>query len=438
MPPRLLYADASGTIFDHPELLLAGSRAGALALVDDIDCIPLPEGSELFLLPGRLPIGAKPDGQFITLTHDPLQEGEVSAVAAFMAPAHTSVYSAAYATQPGAPRLPLFAYTAVGFSRGRMVAAGLRVDPDPRQDQASFAHPERLRAKANKLGRRFAHNRLMRHLSQCALTHCCPAARNLMLGRWEAPLPTATTCNAACLGCISWQPEGTFPVTQPRMTFTPSPEEVAEVGCFHLQQGRRPLLSFGQGCEGEPLTNGQLLLDSLRLMRRSFPRSTINLNSNGSRPEVLAELMAAGLSSVRISLNSLLPDRHAAYYRPMGWSLAEALRSLKIVKEKGGFTSINLLCLPGVNDQEQEVEALYKLVANGWVDLIQWRNLNIDPEYYLQALAIKPQESRRPLGLAQLMVDLKRRFPALRHGYFNPRLGEGSVAEPYLTPGPRQ
>jgi pyruvate-formate lyase-activating enzyme len=246
-----------------------------------------------------------------------------------------------------------------------------------------------------------------------------------MLGRWEAPLPTSVACNASCLGCISWQPEGTFPVTQQRMTFTPSPEEVAEVGCFHLQHARQAMVSFGQGCEGEPLTNPELLLHSIRLMRQHFPRHTINLNSNGSRPEVLAELMAAGLSSVRISLNSLLTERHAAYYRPMGWTLAEALRSLKIVKENGGFTSINLLCLPGVNDQPQEAEALFKLVETGWVDFIQWRNLIIDPEYYLQALGITAEENsgRRPWGLAELMVRLKRRFPGLRHGYFNPRLG---------------
>jgi pyruvate-formate lyase-activating enzyme len=183
------------------------------------------------------------------------------------------------------------------------------------------------------------------------------------------------------------------------------------------------MVSFGQGCEGEPLTNGQLLLESIRLMRSRFPRATINLNSNGSQPEVMEALMAAGLSSARISLNSLLPERHAAYYRPAGWSLQEALACLRVVKGKGGFTSLNLLSLPGVNDQEQEIQALIRIIEKGWVDFIQWRNLNIDPDYYLQSLGIKTGENApRSPGIAELITTLKRRFPKLGHGYFNPRL----------------
>jgi pyruvate-formate lyase-activating enzyme len=437
MPPRLLYADARGNIFDHPKLFLAGSQAGVWRPVADMDCIPLPEGSEVFLLPGRLPVARDGEGGFTVLSRDQVDGGPVSAVAAFMAPAHASLFSAAYATQPGAPRLPLFAYTALGFSRGKMVAAGIRVDPDPRQDQAAFNHPRRIESSARKLLKRFPHNRLARHLAACALTSCCPAARNLMLGRWEAPLPVAEACNARCLGCISFQPEGIVSPTQQRIAFTPSAEEVAEIGCFHLGNARQAMVSFGQGCEGEPLTNDQLLLESIRLMRGRFPRATINLNSNGSRPEVMEALMAAGLSSARISLNSLLPERHAAYYRPSGWSLEDALACLKTVKAKGGFTSLNLLSLPGVNDQEQEIRALIRIIENGWVDFIQWRNLNIDPEYYLQTLDIKAgEDAPRSLGIAELITALKRRFPNLGHGYFNPRLeGRANPLSPAVPSG---
>ena len=36
-----------------------------------------------------------------------------------------------------------------------------------------------------------ARNRLFRHLETCALTYGCPAAKNLFLCRYEAPLPTS-------------------------------------------------------------------------------------------------------------------------------------------------------------------------------------------------------------------------------------------------------
>lgn len=420
MPPYMLYADKAGNIFDHPELLMLGSACGLVQAVDEVDSIPLPEGSELFLLPGRLPMGMDRRGRIVTLEEDPLDGGPVCAVATFMAPAHTAIFNPAYQTTANAPTLPLFAYTAAGFLRDRMVVAGLRVDPSNRQDCTNFPSPERIATNARKLLKRYAHNRLWQHLGGCALTNCCPAARNLMLGRFEAPLPVSQHCNADCLGCISLQPEGLFPVTQPRIGFVPSAEEVAEVACHHLASGRQAMVSFGQGCEGEPLMEGQVLKDSIRLIRKQFPSSTININTNGSLPAVLEELMGAGLSSVRVSLNSLRQDRHAAYYRPKGWDLEDALQSLRTVKAKGGFTSINLLCMPGMTDQPDETEPLIKTIEKGLVDFIQWRNLNIDPEIYIERLALKTPAKH--FGMDKLIRMLKKRFPKLGHGYFNPVL----------------
>ena len=129
---RLLYADQDGNILDHPGLGLAGSAGGRWETVDEAQCIPLPPGSDLFLLPGRRPVGMNPEGGFEVVSADPGGgDGPVSAVAAFLAPAHTATLWAAYERQPDAPNLPLFAYAAVGFARGRMVTTALRVDPLP-------------------------------------------------------------------------------------------------------------------------------------------------------------------------------------------------------------------------------------------------------------------------------------------------------------------
>jgi pyruvate-formate lyase-activating enzyme len=93
-----------------------------------------------------------------------------------------------------------------------------------------------------------------------------------------------------------------------------------------------------------------------------------------------------------------------------------------VVKQAGGFASINLLTLPGVTDRPEEVEALFRLVEETRLDLIQWRNLNLDPEAYLAELGLDPPE--QSMGIAQLIAELKRRFPRLRHGYFNPMVTE--------------
>ena len=126
----MLYADQDGNIFDLPGLGLVGSAGGGWEPVSRQDCIPLPEGSELFLLPGRLPVGLGEGGRFEVLRNEPgTAQRSVTAVAAFMAPAHTALFNVAYEMTSSAPNLPLFAYTAVGFYKGEFVVPARRVDP---------------------------------------------------------------------------------------------------------------------------------------------------------------------------------------------------------------------------------------------------------------------------------------------------------------------
>ena len=96
-------------------------------------------------------------------------------------------------------------------------------------------------------------NRLRNHLENCALTYGCPAGKNFFLGRYEAPLPTAKQCNAHCMGCLSLQKDSDIPHSQDRIAFTPSPREIAEVALAHIRRVPKSVVSFGQGCEGDPL-----------------------------------------------------------------------------------------------------------------------------------------------------------------------------------------
>jgi pyruvate-formate lyase-activating enzyme len=422
--PRLLYADAGGRILDCPELEAIGAAAGRWRRLPDGEWLGLPSGSELFLLPERLPVGYNPrSGSFQVLDRDPRDGGPVSAVAAFLAPAYTQLASAAYVRAGEAPPLPLFAYTAAGWDAEGFVAAGLRVDPDPRQDFERFDPDEVARRTRQRLAREPG-NRLLQHLGRCSLEYGCPAARNLFLGRWEAPLPTSPTCNARCLGCISLQERSGVCATQERIDFVPTVEEVCGVAVPHLERAPRAVASFGQGCEGEPLMQWRLLEQSARRVRRATARGTLNLNTNASLGEPLTRLRDAGLDSIRVSLNSCRPLYYRRYYRPRGYELPDVRRAAAGFKAAGGFVSLNYFVLPGFTDEPQELEALCAFLGESGADLIQLRNLNIDPEWYLSGIGHAPEEE--PLGILAWLALLRKRFPSLAFGYYNPCLDPGA------------
>lgn len=137
--PCLVVADSQGRIMDFPELQMAGMSNGAFYRPEPEDLIALPHGSELFALPGRLPVGWDQEtDEPVLLSENPHDHGPVQAVAAFMAPAHTAIYSSAYQSEPGAPTLPLFAYTAVGWYRDRFWVSAFRSDQDRRQDADQY------------------------------------------------------------------------------------------------------------------------------------------------------------------------------------------------------------------------------------------------------------------------------------------------------------
>jgi pyruvate-formate lyase-activating enzyme len=419
--PALVYADAEGHILDWPALEMAGAGGGEWQRPHFSELVPLPEGSELFLLPDRLPVGFNSAlRRFEPLAADPFSPGKpVRAVAAFISPAYTHLYSPAYRTRSGAPLLPLFAYTAVGWLNGNFVVPAVRIDSDRRQDFCNFD----LKLIERNARRRMSaerENRLVQHLGKCALTYGCPAAKNLFMNRWEAPLPSSPECNARCIGCISLQESTGLSATQDRIDFVPTPEEISAVAVPHLQEAQRAVVSFGQGCEGEPLLQAKTLEAAIRMIRGATSRGTINLNTNGSLPEAVEKLCRAGLQSIRVSMNSARPEYYQKYFRPKGFSFEDARRSISVVKANGGFASINYFVLPGFTDQESEWLCLKKLIAETGLDLIQMRNLNIDPEWYLDIL--KPDLREKKLGMSRLLSMIRQDFPHVRLGYFNPPL----------------
>jgi hypothetical protein len=50
--------------------------------------------------------------------------------------------------------------------------------------------------------------------------------------------------------------------------------------------------------------------------------------------------------------------------------------------------------------------------------MIQWRNFNIDPDWYLGKIGVA--DTGECLGVNQLQQLIREEFPALKFGYFNP------------------
>jgi hypothetical protein len=426
----MAYCDAEGRIYDHPELEMLGWDGECWRPVSLDEVIPLPEGSDLFTLPGRRPAGLDATTEEVVVWDEP----GVFAASVFLAPAYLRLLLPAYETLTDAPGLPLYAYSAVGILDGELVAAAIRVDPDVRQDPFRFDIEE---VAAGVAERRKAEpsNRVLQHLTRCALEYHCRAAQNFFLGRFEAPLPAAPTCNAYCVGCISLQDPNAgdelAPASHDRIAFEPSHEELASVAVGHIERvGEDAVVSFGQGCEGEPLSEGDALIRTVEAIRLQTAEGVINLNSNASKPDVVEALCVAGLNSLRISTNSARSDVYAAYYRPKGYTLEDVQESGRVVKRHGGYVMLNYFIFPGVTDTREELEALSAWLSRDSIDMVQLRNLNIDPELYLDLLT-PVGGTGEAIGIVPWLAEISRRHPNLRFGYFNPasRLFD---AEPHL------
>ena len=199
------------------------------------------------------------------------------------------------------------------------------------------------------------------------------------------------------------------------------------------------MVSFGQGCEGEPLTRWKEIARAIRLIRSRTRRGSIHANTNGSLPEALGELIAAGLDSIRVSLNSASPDLYGAYYRPTGYGLEDVVRSIRLARRRGVYVALNLLTFPGVTDRAGETERLCRLVASTGVDQVQTRPLAIDPDLYMEHRA-RPRGGRASRsGSRRSSGALRRARPGLVGGQLLPRARgarpPGGRAGGTMTPG---
>ncbi|HWI40184.1 MAG TPA: radical SAM protein, partial [Verrucomicrobiae bacterium] len=402
-----------------PHLCMAGMNGTESVLPDDVELIPLPEGSRLFTIPDTPPVAWDArQGKFLTV--ETVREGTrrvpVQAVSAFMAPGYVRTLLPACDYRRKKVHLPLWSYTAVGWDeeRERFVVAASRVDTNDNWNPCNYDDRE-LDPLVRKRLKEMPENRLLEQLARCAVDYHCFAAKNLFFRRWEAPLPISPGCNSRCLGCISLQPSDCCPSNHERISFVPTPEEIVQLALPHLQEAPQAIVSFGQGCEGDPIMHADTAAEAVRRLRAATSRGTVNFNTNGSFPDRIDLLCDAGMDSFRFSMNSVREEVYDRYYRPVGYRFADVTESARRAKRAGRFTMINYLVSPGVSDHPEEVEALLGFIADTGIDMIQMRNLSIDPQFYNQRMGVQG----KGIGMYRMLQRVKKEFPRIQYGYFN-------------------
>jgi pyruvate-formate lyase-activating enzyme len=416
--PFMLYADSKGRIFDHPRYRMAGFSGNAPAPLEEGDLIPMPEFSKLFFIPYCPPVGLDPE----TAKYRTVPKVKVNGVtekcygvAAFLEPGIVRTHLPAADYTPKNYVLPMWAYTAVGFREGRYWAAGFRIEYNPKWDPRHYDDRELVSA-IRDYRKRHRQGPLLEHLFMCATNNHCFAAKNLFLRRWEAPLPVSRGCNSECLGCLSLQKDPSCTASHQRISFRPTVKEIVSLAVRHLDQAEEAIVSFGQGCEGEPLTEHELIAESIRKIRERTSEGTINLNTNGSWPDRVRRIAESGLDSIRISVNSARRDLYHAYYRPRGYDFDEVVSSIELSRKMGLYTMINYLVFPGITDQEEEIKALIGLIRKTGLNFVHLKNLCIDPQLYVEKM---PKGRSKAVGMQKMVSLLKQEFPKLELGYFN-------------------
>ena len=401
-----VYAAADGTILDAPGLMGMGRTGEENVPLTPEDIIPLPGGADLMLLPDRLAVGQTAEGEALPI--------EGLAVAAILPAGYTRLFLPAYVREERAERLPLYGYTAVVVCRDKLCCAAVYTDENDKWDPVHYNTRE-LAKLVKRTKKELKGNRIVEQVGGCSLNwHCC-TAQNLFYRRWECGIPTSPACNANCIGCISLQPAECCPSPQERIHFRPTPEEIAEVGIYHLSVAPDAIISFGQGCEGEPSLAADRIAEGIKRIRAKTKRGQINMNSNAGWTEGIKTIVDAGLDTIRVSIISARDESYDAYYRA-SYHLADVRASIRYALDHGVYVSLNLLYFPGFNDREEELAAWQAFFRELPVQMIQVRNLNIDPDAFL---AVMPKAKGKAVGTKRFLKVLSDEFPQLVIGSFS-------------------
>ncbi|WP_156204769.1 radical SAM protein [Candidatus Syntrophocurvum alkaliphilum] len=408
-----LFANMRGELYENKKFKMLGQTGTSWVEPEKEEMIPLPKGASIVAIPSFIPIGLVNDEiSYYDINPENPQE-KITAVAALLPQGFTRTLLPACVSPNKNNRLPLFGYSAVGFKNDNIYVAAVKTD-EHRKWHPVYYNTDGLPAKISKKLKKFPNNRILRQLARCSLEYSCFTAQNIFYQRWEGGIPTMTSCNANCIGCIS-ESHTSSTSPQNRIDFIPEVEEVVDIGLEHLENAQEAIISFGQGCEGEPSLNAKKLSETIKIIRQNTNKGTINMNTNAGYTEGIKMLSDAGLDSIRVTVFSLNEKHYNIYHQPINYSFYDVEESIKYALDSGLKVSINLLTFPGFTDRDEEIEFLLEFLNRYQIDMIQLRNLNIDANELLQRFTADSDI----LGIDNFINILKKEMPDVKIGSYS-------------------
>lgn len=409
-----MYANERDELREYPGYGMLGRSGNNWVCPEEYEMIPLPKGASLIRVPGSLPVGVNCKEEPECLQFSPFNSEErVFAVAALLPQGFTRTLLPAGVKRNYKQELPLFGYAAVGFKDEKIYVAAVQTD-EYRKWHPTYYNTEGLPKKIQNMLNLYPENQILRQLAKCSLEYSCFTAQNIFYRRWEGGIPTMASCNARCIGCISESHAG-VDSPQNRINYQPSVQEIVEIGLEHLKNAKDAIISFGQGCEGEPSLNDKNISAAISQIRTSCNRGTININTNAGYTPGIKRIVDAGLDAMRVTVFSFHESSYNVYHRPCNYRLDDVRKSIWYAKERGVRVAVNLLTIPGFTDTQEEIDALLNFIHHNPVDMIQIRNLNIDPDVLFKLFP----NLGEAVGICNLLAILNEECPGVQLGSYS-------------------
>jgi pyruvate-formate lyase-activating enzyme len=388
-----VHSDRSGRLVvaaDYAAAVSDGSSIGPL-----VQTLPLPAGTEVIELPGRIGVGIDRAGRAREFG-----QGRFG-VAAIVPIGYLRLALPAYVDDLTAPPLRPRGYAAVGAdTNGNLVVSAAVLDAEA--DTVDGRSAPDLAARITATQRDHPSSRVLRQLARCAKDYRCRAAANAFLGRHDCALPVAAPRNERPPEVLVLRDDADASPTEPA-AFRPTPDELADAATRHLEGGGT-VVAFGRACEGEPLLTVRVIEQAIVAIRERTRLGTVHLETNGSLPIALRRLCDAGLDSVAVRLASARVETYEAVHRPDGFRFADVRASIANAIAANVALALRVLVLPGLTDRSRELDALVGLAGD----------LPAGSSLVLSDLAADPQRALRIAPSAEMPVGVDRMLDRLR------------------------
>ena len=233
-------------------------------------------------------------------------------------------------------------------------------------------------------------------------------------------LPVAPKCNIMCNFCN--RKYDCVNESRPGVTSTVLTPSQAEDYVRQVLKNEPRITVAGIAGPGDPFANPAETMETLRLIRKSFPDLLLCLASNGlGLPPYLDELAEIGVSHVSITVNAIDPEigkniyswirDGKVIYRGLAGAqllLDRQLAAIEGLKARDIVVKVNTIVVPGINDAH--VPAIAEAMAAKGVDI-----LNCMPLYPNADTPFAGIPEPTPAQIIELQTEAGKFLPQMRH-----------------------